>query len=87
MAYGLWDGTTFTTADQIIAMLDPAIPAQCAHIQAVRNLVRQGCRYSNEDCDVLGAAWRSARRGETEVPDYAAKWVEVMCEQYKAEVV
>lgn len=82
--YGIGAGESRKTASQIIAMLDPAIPIQRAHIQAVRNLERDGCRYSNEDTDVLGAAWQTAANRVTETPPYAAKWVEVMCSQYTA---
>ncbi len=82
MAYGLWNGQTYTTADDIVAKLDPSIPLQRAHIQAIRNLVRDGARYSNEDTDVLGAAWQTVANKATDVPPYAAKWVDVMCAEY-----
>jgi len=84
MTYGIGIGDNRKSADDIIAMLDPAIPLQCAHIQAVRNLVRDGMRYSNEDGDVLGAAWQVASNRRTEVAPWAAKWVEIMCTEYAA---
>lgn len=67
------------SASEIIAKLDPAIPLQNAHIQAVRDLVAVGCRYSNQDFDVLAAAHRAI--GETEVASYEQRWVEVMNEK------
>ena len=59
MAYTIHTANGWTTDDQIIAALNPAIPVQAAHIQAIRNLQRNMCRYSNEDFDVLAAAWRA----------------------------
>lgn len=70
--------TNRPTADQIIAMLDRTIPLQAAHIQAVSNLQNRGERYSNERCDVLGAAWSVAVNGKTEISPWEAKWVEAM---------
>jgi hypothetical protein len=83
MAYGLWNGKVYTASEQIIGMLDASVPLQAAHIQAVRNLERQGMRYSNEDCDVLGTAWQCATNKKTEVPSYAQGWVNAMLAQAK----
>lgn len=71
------DMLTFTrmTASQIIAKLDRSVPLQLAHIRAVEELVRNGCRYSNEDGDVLSAAYCVVREARTEVREWEAGWV------------
>jgi hypothetical protein len=79
MAYAIHTTAGWTTDEQIIAALNPAIPVQAAHIQAIRNLQRDMCRYSNQDFDVLAAAWRA--QGKTEIAPYEAKWVEAMTRQ------
>lgn len=74
--YGLWNGKTWTPSSEIIAKLDRSIPLQLAHIRSIEVLEANGMRYSNEDCDVLGAA--AASVGKTEVPSYQRAWVERM---------
>lgn len=79
MAYGLCDSTApdrWLTADAIVAQLDPTIPLQNAHIASIRDLQWHGCRYCNEDFDVLTAARRAI--GKTEIASYEARWVDVM---------
>jgi hypothetical protein len=67
-----------TTARQIIAMLDPKIEIQAAHIQAVRELCEKGETYSGEKGDVLGSAWQCAANGKTDTAPYEAGWVALM---------
>jgi hypothetical protein len=78
MTYSLHTANGSLTADQIISALNPAIPLQAAHIQAIRNLQRDMCRYSYQDLDVLSAAHTVAVKNETEVSPWNAKWVEAM---------
>jgi hypothetical protein len=78
MAYTLCAGNGFLKSNEIIDMLNPDVPLQLAHIQAIRDLEVEGCRYSNHDFDVLSAGYRCAVNNETTVDKYAAKWVEVM---------
>lgn len=73
MAYGLMTTSGWLTSDQIIARLDPAQPLHFAHIQEIRRLEREMCRYSNQDCDVLGAALAASRR--TEIHPWEQAWV------------
>ena len=63
----------FIKGTEIIALLDASIPLQAAHIQAIRNLMREGCRYSNQDFDVLAAA--HSARGKSEVDEWDRRWV------------
>lgn len=77
--YGITTRTGYLKASQIVAMLDANISLQNAHIQAIRNLEANGMRYSNEDCDVLGAALSVI--GKSEVAEYNRKWVEAMNDQ------
>ena len=74
--YGIPTTTGYLKSNAIIAKLDSGIPLQNAHIQAIRDLEADGCRYSNQDCDVLGAALSVV--GKVEVAEYNRRWVEVM---------
>ena len=58
--YPNWD---YATCSSIIAQLDPTVPYQLAHINSIRELQDNQCRYSNNAI------------GKTEVADYAAGWV------------
>lgn len=64
------------TSAEIVARLDPAIPLQLAHIRSIERLERDCCRYSNQDFDVLSAAFRAI--GKSEIPSHTVKWVEAM---------
>lgn len=77
--YGISTTKGYLKSSEIIAMLDSSIPLQNAHIQSIRNLEANLCRYSNEDCDVLGAALAAV--GKVEIAEYNQRWVEVMNEQ------
>ena len=74
--YTMASGDRLIKSSEIVAMLDASIPIQAAHIEAVKQLQEKGCRYSNEDFDVLSAAWRTRHR--TDIDTYEARWVERM---------
>ena len=65
MAYGVYIGTyekgRSVKADEIADALDPQNPEHARMIESMRRLDREGMRYSNEDCDVFGPAFRAAR--------------------------
>lgn len=83
MAYGLCiAGGGRLTSAEIIAQLDPAIPIQAAHAQAVRDLEAHGMRYSNHDFDVLAAAHRAI--GRTDVQPWERAWVDAMLARAQA---
>lgn len=69
------DQTTFTvmSSADIIGRLDRNIPLQAAYIALVQNLEATGCRYSNQDFDVLSSAYRAI--GKSEVASYAQGFV------------
>lgn len=64
MAYGVHIGTyqkgRKVERDEIAAALDPSNPEHARHIRSMDRLNRDGMRYSNEDCDVFGPAFRAA---------------------------
>lgn len=65
------------TRQELTAALNPAIEIQAAHLASIREFEARGfCRYSNEDCDVYGAAFGALRR--TEVASYERRWVDRM---------
>lgn len=61
---------------EIVGRLDPTVPLQLAHINSVKRIERDNCRYSNEDFDVLSAAFRAI--GKSHIDPWVAKWVEAM---------
>lgn len=66
-----------TKGAEIISRLDPTIEIQAAHIESIRQFEARGrMRYSNEDCDVYGAAAGATRK--TVVAPYERVWVERM---------
>lgn len=67
MTYRIYfsDGEVLTS-EQIIEKLDRSIPLQAAWIAYVRDLEHRGCKYSNEDFDVLSGAHSAIRRTKTE---------------------
>lgn len=64
------------TARDIIKGLDPAKPVQAAHIGEVWSLCMAGMRYSNQDLDVLGAAWRAMHNDRDQPAEHERLWVE-----------
>lgn len=67
--------TNGTSAKDLIARLDPAKPVQAAHICEVWTLCKRGCDYTNQDLDVLSAAWAALQNGRDEPRDFEAAWV------------
>jgi hypothetical protein len=63
------------TAASMILALDEADPIHRAHIGEIWTLCRNGCTYSNEDGDKLGAAWAALHNYPRPVPDHMAVWV------------
>jgi hypothetical protein len=53
--------TRWIKSDEILAMLDPTNPEHARHIAWIEQIERKGIRYSNEDFDVLSAAFRAGR--------------------------
>ena len=55
------DQTTFTVlnSQQIKGMLNAADLVQSKHIRWIEDLEQNKCRYSNQDFDVLAAAYRA----------------------------
>ena len=82
MAYTLSTTNGFVTSAAIVAQLNPAIPLHAAHIAAVATLEENGCRYSNEDFDVLASAFRAINRTEPHAHEMA--WVAAMTAHDKA---
>ena len=73
MTYTLSTGEGFLRSDEIIARLDASVPLQLAHINSIREIEAEGCRYSNHDFDVLSAAYRAI--GKTKIEPHTAPWV------------
>jgi hypothetical protein len=71
-----------STAADILSRLNPELPLHRAHIQALRDLDANGCRYANHDFDVRSAAYSAVFR--TEVHPWEARWVEVMNAKFAA---
>jgi hypothetical protein len=67
---------THSRETALIARLDASIPLQLAHINALKILIANGSRHSNQDGDVRQAAQGAI--GKSEIAPYAARWVEVM---------
>jgi len=63
----------YFSSSEIIALLDATVPLQRAYIRSVQRLEKEGCRYSNQDFDVLSAAFRAV--GKSEISPHQAKWV------------
>jgi hypothetical protein len=63
------------SAAQIIDRLDATDPIQHAHIGQIYTLCWNRARYSNEDLDVLSAAWANLHIGPQPVPEHRAGWV------------
>jgi hypothetical protein len=80
--YTLCTTTGYLKGTEISALLDAAVPLQAAHIQSIRNLMRDGCRYSNQDFDVLAAAHNA--QGKSQIDEWNRCWVEKMNEEVKA---
>jgi hypothetical protein len=79
MTYSLYSSNGSIKAEDLINQLDINIPLQAAHRMAVRDLITFGMRYSNEDGDVLGAAYHAI--GKTEVHEWAKGWVALMTQR------
>ena len=78
MTYVLVSHSGTTTIADIEEMLNPSVPLHAAHIARMHDLARAGERYSNEHCDVLGAAWQLAKSGRTEERDFERSWIAAM---------
>lgn len=82
MAYTLHirndDLRTFTvlTDANIIGRLDINVPLQAAYIALVQDLMAKGCKYSNQDFDVLSGAFRAIGKAHIDKHDmgFVAHW-------------
>ena len=58
--YAAGDNRSSISSTAILKMLNPEIPSHVTHIDAINRIEKHGTKYSNEDFDILAAAWRAA---------------------------